>query len=132
MSIFQLKVKSGENTSPINRLLLLAGVGDNTDLSQNKQRYAKSQLLAFFTPEICPTSQTGADNSVTHLPPFIGANHHIYMADLPAVYGGVTSQNSPLWVICGAVTVCTESEPHHPIFNSVVLTQKTTGGHTHA
>ena len=120
----------GEFNSLKNSLPLVAGMMDNRDLSNN---HASGQpfryLLAFFVPKFCLLSQSGDNKAQTHLPQFAGVNRHI-MPALAAVYDGVTLQNSPFWVICRAVTIVTESEPHHPmIFHSVVLTQNYIGGY---
>ena len=119
-----------QQAHPKNSLLLVADMMDNKDLSNNHvSGKAKPQLLAFFVPKFRLLSQSGDNKAQIHLPQFTGVNRHI-MPALAAVYDGVTLQNSPFWVICRAVTIVTESEPHHPmIFHSVVLTQKLLGGY---
>ena len=117
----------GEFNSLKNSLPLVAGMMDNRDLSNN---HASGQpfryLLAFFVPKFCLLSQSGDNKAQTHLPQFAGVNRHI-MPALAKSYGGVTLQNKRK-PICRAVTVCTESEPRHPMtFHSVVLTQKQIG-----
>ena len=84
-------------------------------------------------PKFRLLSQSGDNKAQIHLPQFTGVNRHI-MPALAAVYDGVTLQNSPFWVICGAATCVAESDSEHPMtFHSVVTTQKTTqGGHNHA
>ena len=119
----------GEFNSLNNRLPLVAGMMDNKDLSKTISGQASRYSLAFFVPKFRLLSQSGDNKAQIHLPQFTGVNRHI-MPALAAVYDGVTLQNSPFWVICRAVTIVTESEPHHPmIFHSVVLTQKLLGGY---
>lgn len=118
-----------------NHLQSMAGMMDNRVLSNNHvSGKAKPQLLAFFVPENRLTSQVNDEPSATLLPHFTGVNRHILLATLPAVYDGVTLQNTiALWRICEAVADVTESEPHHPMmFHSVVNTQKPTSGGYHA
>ena len=117
-----------ENTSPINRLLLLAGVTDNKDLSKNKQRQAKSQLLAFFVSKFWLAPQATQSQDITHLPQITGVNRHKFMATLPAVYEVEDIAKQALKLICRAVTVCTESDSTSPYdYHSVNLTQKQIG-----
>lgn len=125
----------GEFNSLNNRLPLVAGMMDNRVLSNNHvSGKAKPQLLAFFVPENRLTSQVTDKPSATLLPHFTGVNRHILLATLPAVYDGVTLQNTiALWRICEAVADVTESEPHHPMmFHSVINIQKPTSGGYHA
>ena len=118
-----------ENTSLKNSLPLVAGMMDNKDLSKTISGQASRYSLAFFVPKFRLLSQSGDNKAQIHPPQFTGVNRHI-MPALAAVYDGVTLQNSPFWVICRAVTIVTESEPHHPmIFHSVVLTQNYIGGY---
>ena len=118
----------GEFNSLINRLPLVAGMGQNKDLSKSTSGQASRYLLAFFVSEFCLTSQVGIAKTQTHHPKSIGVNRHI-MPALAASYGGVTLQNKRK-PICRAVTIVTESEPRHPMtFHSVVLTQKAIGGY---
>ena len=120
-----------ENTSLKNSLPLVAGMMDNKDLSKTISGQASRYSLAFFVPKFRLLSQSGDNKAQIHPPQFTGVNRHI-MPALAAVYDGVTLQNSPFWVICRAVTIVTESEPHHPmIFHSVVLTQNTIGVVSH-
>ncbi|MFW2178508.1 MULTISPECIES: hypothetical protein [unclassified Moraxella] len=112
-------------------LHIFTDMGDNTDLSKNNSGQASRYPLAFFVPKSLQASQATNAKDTTHLPPFLGVNHHI-MPSMAISYGGVTLQNKRK-PICRAVTIVTESEPHHPmIFHSVVTTQKTIGGHYHA
>lgn len=114
-----------------NHLQSMAGMMDNRVLSKLSSGKAKPQLLAFFVPDNRLTSQVNDEPSATLLPHFTGVNRHILLATLPAVYDGVTLQNTiALWRICEAVATKTESEPHHPMmFHSVVLTQNLVGGY---
>ena len=115
-----------ENTSLNNRLPLVAGMMDNKDLSKTISGQASRYSLAFFAPKYRLTSQVTDIDSATHHPKLTGVNRHI-MPALAKSYGGVTLQNKRK-PICRAVTVCTESEPRHPMtFHSVVLTQKQIG-----
>lgn len=124
-----LLISSYHQAHPKNNLQSVAGVIDNKDLSKNNSGQASRYSLAFFVPKYRLTSQVNDIDSATHHPKLTGVNRHI-MPALAAVYDGVTLQNSPFWVICRAVTIVTESEPHHPmIFHSVVLTQNTIGGY---
>ena len=118
----------GEFNSLNNRLPLVAGMMDNKDLSKTMSGQASRYSLAFFVPKFRLLSQSGDNKSQIHLPHFAGVNRHI-MPALAAVYDGVTLQNKRK-PICRAVTVCTESEPRHPMtFHSVVLTQNYIGGY---
>lgn len=118
---FDLKKQS------LNSLPLLVSVRDNTDLSKTNSD-TPYRNMAFFTPEICPTSQVGHNDSVTPLTHFTGLNRHTYAHSVTS-YGGVTLQNKRK-PICRADTVSSESEPRHPMtFHSVVLTQNLTGGY---
>ena len=126
-----LLISSYHQAHPKNNLQSVAGVIDNKDLSKNNSGQASRYSLAFFAPKYRLTSQVTDIDSATHHPKLTGVNRHI-MPALAAVYDGVTLQNSPFWVICRAVTIVTESEPHHPmIFHSVVLTQNTIGVVSH-
>ena len=126
-----LLISSYHQAHPKNSLQSVAGVIDNKDLSKNNSGQASRYSLAFFAPKYRLTSQVTDIDSATHHPKLTGVNRHI-MPALAAVYDGVTLQNSPFWVICRAVTIVTESEPHHPmIFHSVVLTQNTIGVVSH-
>ena len=117
-----------ENTSLKNSLPLVAGMMDNKDLSKTISGQASRYSLAFFVPKFRLLSQSGDNKAQIHLPQFTGVNRHI-MPALAAVYDGVTLQNKRK-PICRAVTVCTESEPRHPMtFHSVVLTQNYIGGY---
>ena len=121
----------GEFNSLKNSLPLVAGMMDNRDLSKLESDTPNRYPLAFFVPKFRLLSQSGDNKAQIHPPQFTGVNRHI-MPALAAVYDGVTLQNSPFWVICRAVTIVTESEPHHPmIFHSVVLTQNTIGVVSH-
>ena len=121
-----------ENTSPINRLLLLAGVMDNKDLSRIYSDTPNRYLLAFFVPKFWLASQatqSQAQHTSTH---FTGLIRHILnvliFKHIPS-YGGVTLQNKPIGEYAGRFCI-TESEPRHPMtFHSVVLTQNHTGGY---
>lgn len=120
----------GENTSPTNRLPLVAGMMENRDLSKLISDTPNRYPLAFFVSKFWLATQATQDSSTTHHPKSTGVNRHKFMADLPAVYVRKTSQNSPYWVICGAVPDKTESDSEHPMtFHSVVLTQKLSGGY---
>ena len=115
-----------ENTSLKNSLPLVAGMMDNKDLSKFSSGQPSRYLLAFFVRKFWLASQATQDNSTAHLPQFTGVIRHTYAHSVTS-YGGVTLQNKRK-PICRAVTVCTESEPRHPMtFHSVVLTQKQIG-----
>ena len=118
----------GEFNSLKNSLPLVAGVIDNKDLSKTQSGQASRYSLAFFVRKFWLAPQATQDSSTTHHPKSIGVNRHI-MPALAASYGGVTLQNKRK-PICRAVTLCTESEPRHPMtFHSVVLTRKSQGGY---
>ena len=109
-----------------NNLPLVAGIGQNKDLSKNNSGQASRYPLAFFVPDNRLTSQVSNYESTTHLTQITGLNRHIN-AHSVTNYGGVTLQNKRK-PICRAVTIVTESEPRHPMtFHSVVLTQNTIG-----
>ena len=117
-----------ENTSLKNSLPLVAGMMDNKDLSKFSSGQPSRYLLAFFVRKFWLASQATQDNSTAHLPQFTGVIRHTYAHSVTS-YGGVTLQNKRK-PICRAVTVCTESEPRHPMtFHSVVLTRKSQGGY---
>ena len=119
-----------QQAHPKNSLLLVAGMGQNITLSKTNSDTPNRYPLAFFMPKYRLTSQVTDIDSATHHPKLTGVNRHKFMADLPAVYVRKTSQNSPYWVICGAVPDKTESDSEHPMtFHSVVLTQKLSGGY---
>jgi hypothetical protein len=121
-----LLISSYHQAHPKNNLQSVAGVIDNKDLSKTNSDTPNRYPLAFFMPKYRLTSQVSDNLSVTHLTHFTGLNHHTYAQSVTS-YGGVTLQNKRK-PICRAVTVCTESEPRHPmIFHSVVLTQKQIG-----
>ena len=123
-----LLISSYHQAHPKNNLLLVADMMDNRVLSKNNSGQASRYSLAFFVRKFCLLSQSGMMKAQTHLPPFIGVNRHTY-ANSVTSYGGVTLQNKRK-PICRAVTLCTESEPRHPMtFHSVVLTQKAIGGY---
>lgn len=125
-----LLISSYQSAYPKNNLPNISDMGQNKDLSKNNSGQASRYSLAFFVRKFCLLSQSGMMKAQTHLPPFIGVNRHI-MPALAAVYDGVTLQNKRK-PICRAVTIVTESEPHHPmIFHSVVLTQNTIGVVSH-
>ena len=121
-----------ENTSLINRLLCLAGMGQNVTLSKKYSDTPNRYPLAFFMPKFCLFSQNNKIDSISTPSPFHRAKTIISSALLPISYGRVTLQNSPFWVICRAVTVLTESEPYHPLQVVISLTQNNTGGHSNA
>ena len=124
-----LLISSYHQAHPKKNLQSVAGVIDNKDLSKSHSGQASRYPLAFFVPKFRLLSQSGDNKAQIHPPQFTGVNRHI-MPALAAVYDGVTLQNSPFWVICRAVTIVTESEPHHPMtFHSVVLTQNYIGGY---
>lgn len=115
-----------QQAHPKNSLLLVAGMGQNITLSKTNSDTPNRYPLAFFMPKYRLTSQVSDNLSVTHLTHFTGLNRHTYAQSVTS-YGGVTLQNKRK-PICRAVTVCTESEPRHPMtFHSVVLTQKQIG-----
>ena len=115
-----------QQAHPKNSLQSVAGVIDNKDLSKTNSDTPNRYPLAFFMPKYRLTSQVSDNLSVTHLTHFTGLNRHTYAQSVTS-YGGVTLQNKRK-PICRAVTVCTESEPRHPMtFHSVVLTQKQIG-----
>lgn len=115
-----------QQAHPKNSLLLVAGMGQNITLSKTNSDTPNRYPLAFFMPKYRLTSQVSDNLSITHLTHFTGLNRHTYAQSVTS-YGGVTLQNKRK-PICRAVTVCTESEPRHPmIFHSVVLTQKQIG-----
>ena len=117
-----------QQAHPKNSLQSVAGVIDNKDLSKTNSDTPNRYPLAFFMPKYRLTSQVSDNLSVTHLTHFTGLNRHTYAQSVTS-YGGVTLQNKRK-PICRAVTVCTESEPRHPMtFHSVVLTQKQIGGY---
>lgn len=132
MNLIKYIRQKRENLSSNLCLPLVAGVIDNKDLSKLVSGHAKPQLLAFFVPKFCLTSQVGNTKAQTHLNPFTGLNRHTYAHSVTS-YGGVTLQNIKAFRrICRAVTVCTESEPRHPLRNfrnAVVLTQNLLGGY---
>ena len=118
----------GEFNSLNDSLPLMAGMMDNRDLSKFSSGQPSRYLLAFFVPKFRLLSQSSDNKAQTHLPQFTGVNRHIYAHSVTS-YGGVTLQNKRK-PICRAVTVCTESEPRHPMtFHSVVLTQNLVGGY---
>ena len=115
-----------QQAHPKNSLLLVAGMGQNITLSKTNSDTPNRYPLAFFMPKYRLTSQVSDNLSITHLTHFTGLNRHTYAQSVTS-YGGVTLQNKRK-PICRAVTVCTESEPRHPMtFHSVVLTQKQIG-----
>ncbi|MBW4009134.1 hypothetical protein HG532_03710 [Moraxella osloensis] len=117
-----------QQAHPKNSLLLVAGMGQNITLSKTNSDTPNRYPLAFFMPKYRLTSQVSDNLSITHLTHFTGLNRHTYAQSVTS-YGGVTLQNKRK-PICRAVTVCTESEPRHPMtFHSVVLTQKQIGGY---
>lgn len=121
-----LLISSYHQAHPKNSLLLVAGMGQNITLSKTNSDTPNRYPLAFFMPKYRLTSQVSDNLSVTHLTHFTGLNRHTYAQSVTS-YGGVTLQNKRK-PICRAVTVCTESEPRHPMtFHSVVLTQKQIG-----
>ena len=131
MKINQLHRQQGEIKSSCQHLPALASVGENKALSKNNSGLASRQSLAFFVSKHRAAFQATDTTDTTHLPQFTGVNRHI-MPALATSYDGVTLQNKPVWRICRAVTIVTESEPHHPmIFHSVVLTQNTIGVVSH-
>lgn len=136
MKINQLHRQQGEIKSSCQHLPALAGMGENKALSKLNSGLASRQSLAFFVSKHRAASQATDTTDATHLAQFTGLNRHIF--DMPtfqhiASYGGVTLQNKPYWRICRAVTVKTESEPHHPMrLHGVVSTQNLAGGHNHA
>ena len=121
-----LLISSYHQAHPKNSLLLVAGMGQNITLSKTNSDTPNRYPLAFFMPKYRLTSQVSDNLSITHLTHFTGLNRHTYAQSVTS-YGGVTLQNKRK-PICRAVTVCTESEPRHPMtFHSVVLTQKQIG-----
>ncbi len=117
-----------QQAHPKNSLLLVAGMEQNITLSKTNSDTPNRYPLAFFMPKYRLTSQVSDNLSITHLTHFTGLNRHTYAQSVTS-YGGVTLQNKRK-PICRAVTVCTESEPRHPMtFHSVVLTQKQIGGY---
>lgn len=121
-----LLISSYHQAHPKNNLLLVAGMGQNITLSKTNSDTPNRYPLAFFMPKYRLTSQVSDNLSITHLTHFTGLNRHTYAQSVTS-YGGVTLQNKRK-PICRAVTVCTESEPRHPMtFHSVVLTQKQIG-----
>ncbi len=85
--------------------------------------------MAFFMPKNCLTSHVKRCNSIKHIILSQGKTIISIASKLLTAYDGATLQNKKaLWRICKAVANSTESEPHHPINNSVVLTQKLLGG----
>ena len=115
-----------QQAHPKNSLLLVAGMGQNITLSKTNSDTPNRYPLAFFMPKYRLTSQVSDNLSITHLTHFTGLNRHTYAQSVTS-HGGVTLQNKRK-PICRAVTVCTESEPRHPMtFHSVVLTQKQIG-----
>lgn len=113
-----------------NNLLLGDSMGQNVVLSNQKSGKPNRYSLAFFVFNNSLLSQSNALKDTTHLTQFTGVNRH-FNAHSVTSYGGVTLQNKRK-PICRAVANKTESEPRHPIFNSVVLTHNLLGGHTHA
>ncbi len=97
-----------------NNLPLVASIGQNKDLSNQKSGKPNRYLLAFFVPSHRFTSQVSDTHSTAPLTHFTGLNRHIY-ANSVTSYGGVTLQNKSLRQICKAVSFLTESEPRHPI-----------------
>ena len=117
-----------QQAHPKNSLLLVAGMGQNITLSKTNSDTPNRYPLAFFMPKYRLTSQVSDNLSITHLTHFTGLNRHTYAQSVTS-YGGVTLQNKRK-PICRAVTLCTESEPRHPMtFHSVVLTQNYIGGY---
>ena len=116
-----------ENTSPINRLPLVAGVTDNKATQNLVSGKPCRYPLAFFVSKFWLAPQATQSQDTTHLTHFTGLNRHIYAHSVTS-YGGVTLQNSPLWVICRAVANKTESEPRYPMTShSVVSTHNLLG-----
>lgn len=131
----QLHRACGEIKSLKQSLPALAGVGENVALSKTNSGKPSRHSLAFFASDNRAASQATDTTDATHLAPFTGANRHLDMLKLQhiASYDGVTLQNKPVWRICKAVAISTESEPRHPMrLHGVVSTQKLIGGHTHA
>lgn len=121
-----LLISSYHQAHPKNSLPLGADMGNNEHLSKTQSGQPSRYPLAFFMPENRLTSQVSGNNGIAPLTHFTGLNRHIY-ANSVTSYGGVTLQNKRK-PICRAVTLCTESEPRHPMtFHSVVLTQKSQG-----
>ncbi len=117
----------------------------NTLTDNNSQGYDKAltqelnsgkpyrYLLAFFVPKNCLTSQVKQNHSTKPLTHLQGKTIISKMSKSSTAYDGATLQNTIAFGICRAVSVKTESEPHHPIFNnSVVSTQNLTGGLSNA
>ncbi len=98
-------------------------------LSKNNSDTPNRKPMAFFMPKDCLTSQIKQYNSINHITPLQGKTVISIANTLLNLYDGLTLQNTiASWRICRAVTIVTESKTHHPIINSVVLTQKTIGG----
>lgn len=134
MNLIKYIRQKRENLSSNLCLPLVAGVTDNNATTKLLAAMPSRHPLAFFVPRFCLTSQVGNTKAQTHLNPFTGLNRHTYARSVTS-YGGVTLQNIKAFRrICRAVTVCTESEPRHPLRNfrnTVVITQKQIGVANH-
>ena len=107
-------------------------------LSKTQSGQASRDLLAFFVSDHSMNPQIHAKHSDTTLKAYLSAPRDktlIPMANhLPTNYDGTTLQNKIAERrICRAVTLCTESEPRHPILRtySVAPTQKHKGDSYH-
>ncbi len=107
-------------------------------LSKTQSGQASRDILAFFVSDHSTNSQIHAKQSDTTLKAYLSAPRDktlIPMANhLPTDYDGTTLQNKIAERrICRAVTLCTESEPRHPILRtySVAPTQKHKGDSYH-
>ena len=119
-----------------NRLLLAGEMADNGYLSkQHASGKPYRYSLAFFVPVIFPATHAGNMDSMKSLSPITGANRHKFMATLPTVYvrKDIAKYNSLLGEYAGQLLAWLRVIFGHPIFYSVLLTQKTTqGGHNNA
>ncbi len=99
-------------------------------LSKNNSDTPNREPLAFFVPKVYLGSQPIKLLSANHSTHLLQGKTIISIANkLLNLYDGLTLQNTiAIRRICRAVTIVTESKTHHPIINSVVLTQKTIGG----
>ncbi len=104
------------------------------DLSQRLNSDTPNRYnMAFFVSKNCLTSQSKQTHDTKHIIQPLQDNSTIItkISNVSINYDGETLQNTrAIRQICRAVSVKTESEPHHPINNlySVVLTQNLTGG----
>ena len=109
-----------ENTSPINRLLLLAGVTDNNATTKYQAVKPSRNPLAIFVPKINPTTNR---NIAT------GAKRHIFNAHSVTSYGGLIRPNTIAFMVNKSSRLDTVVETRHPLILGGIQTTKYQGGY---